>query len=97
MHAMTAWAHSAKYGAYTILCCTLQEIIHFDLIQVIDGIDHYTKYTSTKHNPRSETRITLSKYYLLSFLVILTLGSKVQYGLCPVPYFMKLSDHGIVF
>lgn len=26
--------HSAKYGAYTILCCTLSKIIHFSLIQV---------------------------------------------------------------
>ena len=44
--------HSAKYGAYTIFCCTSQEIIHFDLIQVIDSIDYYAKYTSMKHNPK---------------------------------------------
>jgi solute carrier family 8 (sodium/calcium exchanger) len=26
--------HSAKYGAYTIFCCTSQQIIHFSLVQV---------------------------------------------------------------
>ena len=26
--------HSAKYGAYTIFCCTLPLIIHFSLVQV---------------------------------------------------------------
>ena len=26
--------HSAKFGAHTIFCCTLQMIIHFALIQV---------------------------------------------------------------
>ena len=26
--------HSAKFGAYTIFCCTLPMIIHFALIQV---------------------------------------------------------------
>jgi solute carrier family 8 (sodium/calcium exchanger) len=27
--------HSAKYGAYSIFCCTLMKIIHFELLQVI--------------------------------------------------------------
>lgn len=27
-------SHSAKFGAYTIFCCTLPMIIHFALIQV---------------------------------------------------------------
>ena len=27
--------HSAKYGAYTIFCCTVPKIIHFSLIQVM--------------------------------------------------------------
>jgi len=27
--------HSAKYGAYTMFCCTLPMIIHFALVQVI--------------------------------------------------------------
>ena len=26
--------HSAKYGAYTIFCCTLSKIVHFSLVQV---------------------------------------------------------------
>ena len=26
--------HSAKYGAYTILCCNVPQIIHFSLVQV---------------------------------------------------------------
>jgi hypothetical protein len=26
--------HSAKYGAYTILCCSVPMIIHFVLVQV---------------------------------------------------------------
>ena len=26
--------HSAKFGAYTIFCCTLPLIIHFSLVQV---------------------------------------------------------------
>lgn len=26
--------HSAKYGAYTMFCCTLMKIIHFDILQV---------------------------------------------------------------
>lgn len=26
--------HSAKYGAYTIFCCTLSKIIHFSIVQV---------------------------------------------------------------
>ena len=26
--------HCAKYGAYTIFCCTLTKIIHFSLVQV---------------------------------------------------------------
>ena len=26
--------HSAKYGAYTIFCCTIPLIIHFSLVQV---------------------------------------------------------------
>lgn len=26
--------HSAKYGVYTILCCTVPMIIHFALVQV---------------------------------------------------------------
>ena len=26
--------HSAKYGAYTIFCCTLPMILHFTLVQV---------------------------------------------------------------
>ena len=27
--------HSAKFGAYTIFCCTLSLIIHFSLVQVM--------------------------------------------------------------
>lgn len=27
--------HSAKFGAYTIFCCTLPLIIHFSLVQVM--------------------------------------------------------------
>ena len=30
--------HSAKFGAYTIFCCTLPLIIHFTLVQVIMAI-----------------------------------------------------------
>ena len=26
--------HSAKYCAYTMFCCTIGKIIHFDLVQV---------------------------------------------------------------
>lgn len=26
--------HCAKYGAYTMFCCTLTKIIHFSLVQV---------------------------------------------------------------
>ena len=26
--------HSAKYGAYTMFCCTIPMILHFSLIQV---------------------------------------------------------------
>ena len=26
--------HSAKFGAYTMFCCTLPMILHFELIQV---------------------------------------------------------------
>ena len=26
--------HSAKYGAYTILCCNVPQLIHFTLVQV---------------------------------------------------------------
>lgn len=26
--------HSAKFGAYTILCCTIPMIVHFALVQV---------------------------------------------------------------
>jgi hypothetical protein len=25
--------HSAKYGVYTMFCCTLMKIVHFDLLQ----------------------------------------------------------------
>lgn len=27
--------HSAKFGAYTIFCCTLSLVIHFALVQVL--------------------------------------------------------------
>ena len=27
--------HSAKYGAYTVICCNLSKIVHFSLIQVL--------------------------------------------------------------
>ena len=27
--------HSAKYGVYTMFCCTIIKIVHFDLLQVI--------------------------------------------------------------
>ena len=27
--------HSAKFGAYTIFCCTLPLVIHFALVQVL--------------------------------------------------------------
>ena len=36
--------HSAKFGAYTIFCCTLPMIIHFALIQVMK------KSSFTQHN-----------------------------------------------
>ena len=26
--------HSAKYGAYTMFCCTLMKVVHFELLQV---------------------------------------------------------------
>ena len=26
--------HSAKYGVYTMFCCTIMKIVHFDLLQV---------------------------------------------------------------
>lgn len=26
--------HSAKYGAYTMFCCTIAKIVHFELVQV---------------------------------------------------------------
>ncbi|RUA06185.1 MAG: hypothetical protein DSY43_02725 [Gammaproteobacteria bacterium] len=26
--------HCAKYGAYTVFCCTVTKIIHFSLVQV---------------------------------------------------------------
>jgi len=28
--------HSAKYGAYTMFCCSLPMIIHFALVQVME-------------------------------------------------------------
>ena len=28
--------HSAKYGAYTMFCCTMPSIVHFELVQVSD-------------------------------------------------------------
>ncbi len=31
--------HSAKFCAYSMFCCTLGKIIHFDLVQV--GYDHF--------------------------------------------------------
>jgi hypothetical protein len=37
--------HSAKFCAYTIFCCSLAQIIHFDLVQVSSG--HSTLYTGT--------------------------------------------------
>lgn len=29
--------HSAKYGVYTMFCCTIMKIVHFDLLQVSIG------------------------------------------------------------
>ena len=29
--------HSAKYGVYTMFCCTLMKIVHFELLQVRCG------------------------------------------------------------
>ena len=26
--------HSAKYGAYTMFCCAIAKIVHFELVQV---------------------------------------------------------------
>ena len=31
--------HSAKFGAYTIFCCTIPMILHFSLVQV--STNHY--------------------------------------------------------
>ena len=33
--------HSAKFGAYTIFCCTVPMIIHFSLVQVRYIFYHY--------------------------------------------------------
>ena len=33
--------HSAKFGAYTIFCCTVPMIIHFALIQVRQKPKHF--------------------------------------------------------
>ena len=33
--------HSAKFGAYTIFCCTVPMIIHFALIQVSQKEKHF--------------------------------------------------------
>ena len=30
--------HSAKYGAYTIFCCTLPMILHFCLVQLRESL-----------------------------------------------------------
>ena len=32
--------HSAKFCAYTMFCCTMTKIIHFDLVQVLLDFDH---------------------------------------------------------
>lgn len=37
--------HSAKFGAYTIFCCTLPLIIHFSLVQVNIWCYKYYSYT----------------------------------------------------
>ena len=29
--------HSAKFGVYTVFCCTLMKIVHFELLQVSFG------------------------------------------------------------
>ena len=33
--------HSAKYGAYTMLCTTIMKIVHFEVVQVIFEILYY--------------------------------------------------------
>ncbi len=35
--------HSAKFCAYTILCCTIPMIIHFDMVQVCACTMHFYK------------------------------------------------------
>ena len=43
--------HSAKYGAYTIFCCTIPMILHFSLIEVkgfkVHVIYHHFHYYAT--------------------------------------------------
>ena len=34
--------HSAKFGVYTVFCCTLMKIVHFELLQVSFGWIHQT-------------------------------------------------------
>ena len=34
--------HSAKYGAYTMFCCTIMKIVHFELLQVSIPLDKYS-------------------------------------------------------
>ena len=34
--------HLAKYGAYTMFCCTIMKIVHFELLQVTIPLDKYS-------------------------------------------------------
>ena len=57
--------HSAKFGAYTIFCCTLPMIIHFALIQVGGKKSFFTKYNR----------------YCYCFYYYIVLASAIFYGL----------------
>ena len=45
--------HSAKYGVYTMLCCTVSKIVHFELCQVCIVICKWIDTSSVTFNPLS--------------------------------------------
>jgi hypothetical protein len=71
--------HSAKFCAYTMFCCTLGKIIHFDLVQVSWLMIHWTHCTVWVGELQ---HIQLSCCFLLFYCREIRQEAVLQWNLC---------------
>ena len=77
MVAMIAW-DSAKFGAYTIFCCTVPMIIHFSLVQVRYIFYHYYFWVMHLQCSSLQCHLEIHIFYM-EFIIYVLFSSQMHF------------------